>query len=85
MFFYKSYLVSPHPGSSLQSLQDIELITGCTLIPSDNQDLAILVTESLDEASDEKLYKQVKNHPAVSNLALVSVFTDDEQIQEVKS
>jgi len=68
----KSYLAYPIQGKQLALQRDLDAIAGCAVIPAENRELLVLVTESEDEKAEEALVTQVQNLATLQTLTLVS-------------
>jgi len=73
----KSYLASPHEGKFSELLNELSHIQGCDIIPSTNQDVAVLVTDTQDEIEDNKLLSQINAIDSLKMLSMVSGFDVD--------
>lgn len=68
----KSYLVYPAEGQ-LESLTTLlNGMPNCEVVPSTNENLLVLVTESEDEAAESTLEAQLKAISAIQTMTLVS-------------
>jgi nitrate reductase NapAB chaperone NapD len=72
----KSYLAYPRPARREELARAIEQLPGCQLIQAENQDLFILITETPDEESEQRLEAQLESIPDLAGLALVSGFNE---------
>ena len=73
----KSYLVRPHDGKFSELLNDLSHINGCDIIPSTNEEVAVLVTDTLDEIEDSKLISRINAIDSLKVLSMVSGFDVD--------
>ena len=73
----KSYLARPHDGKFTQLLNELSHIQGCDIIPSTNQDVAVLVTDTTDEIEDRKLLSKINALGSLKMLSMVSGFDVD--------
>jgi nitrate reductase NapAB chaperone NapD len=70
----KSYLALPREGQEEELETAIEKIGGCEIIPSQNGQLLVVVTDTKDEAEDEMLYDILLSIQSLKHLTLVSGF-----------
>ncbi|WP_299157959.1 hypothetical protein [uncultured Tenacibaculum sp.] len=70
----KSYLAHPFEGKKEELQQEISLLNGCEIIPAENQNVLVLVTETIDDAEDKKLKETIETIKSLKLLALVSGF-----------
>lgn len=70
----KSYLAHPFDDKKEELQQAISLLEGCELIPAENQNVLIVVTETADEAEDKRLKETIEAIKSLKLLALVSGF-----------
>lgn len=73
----KSYLARPHDGKFSELLQELSLIEGCDIIPSTNQDVAVLVTDAQTDLEDNKILAQINAIDSLKMLSMVSGFEVD--------
>ena len=75
----KSYLVHPAEGKKEAVTTALAAISGCEVMPAANQNLLILVTDTLDEAEEKSLQRQLEALPGLNQMALVSGFDVSEK------
>jgi len=75
----KSYLAHPCDGKYQQLLSDLSNITGCDIIPSENEEIAIVVTDTKDEFEDQKLQVKINSIKSLKMLSMVSGFDTNQQ------
>ena len=51
----KSYLAHPHDGKKAELIEALSNLGNCEVIPAENKDLLILVTDTDDKLEDENL------------------------------
>ena len=56
-----SYLVIPVEGKKEELIQVLRTLTVCEVIPSENADVFILVTETKNKREERKLFEQINN------------------------
>ena len=70
----KSYLAHPIEGKKQQLVDAISAIEGCEVIPAENKDLLVVVTETDTRNQDEILKEKIEAISSLKLLALVSGF-----------
>ena len=70
----KSYLVHPEVGKKEQLAKDLLKIKGCEVIPAENEELLILVTETNSKKEEEQLKERLENISDLKLMAMVSGF-----------
>lgn len=73
----KSYLAMPQKGQKTQLLQTINSIAECEVIPSENKNVLVVITETLDDKQDKKLFQQLNSLPELQMLTLVAAFSNN--------
>ena len=70
----KSYLAHPHDGKKEYLLEVLSSIEGCEVLPAENKDILILVTETDSRQEEDVLKEKLDTIPSLKLLALVSGF-----------
>jgi nitrate reductase NapAB chaperone NapD len=70
----KSYLAHPHDGKKEELQQAISLLDGCEIIPAENENVLVVVTETANDADDKNLKETIETINSLKLLALVSGF-----------
>lgn len=70
----KSYLALPHDGKYKKLLLELSNLNACEILPSNNEELAIIVTDTKNDAEDQKIHDQIKNLKNLKMLSMVSGF-----------
>ncbi|TXG35348.1 hypothetical protein [Seonamhaeicola maritimus] len=70
----KSYLAHPHDGKKEVLIQAISQLSNCDVIPAENKDLLIIVTDTNDKIEDEQLKEKLEAIESLKLLAMVSGF-----------
>lgn len=70
----KSYLAHPYQGKKSDLIKDISRLTQCEVIPAENKDILVIVTETDTKAEEEDLQQQLEKIPSLKLLAMVSGF-----------
>lgn len=70
----KSYLAHPHEGKKKELIEALSAIGGCEVIPAQNKDLLVLVTDTETKLEEEIIKKQIETIKSLKLLAMVSGF-----------
>ncbi|MBU0662996.1 MAG: chaperone NapD [Proteobacteria bacterium] len=65
-----SFLVLPQAGAMEQLCADLSAMEHCEIIPSDNQEVVVLVTDTPDEEAENKLQEMLKNLPSLQSISM---------------
>ncbi len=65
-----SYLVLPQDGAMDQLCSDLSNMEYCEIIPADNQEVVVLVTDTPDEKVEKTLQETLKNLPSLQSLSM---------------
>ena len=74
-----SYLAIPTSGDKELLCISLANLPHCEIIPSDNQEVVVLVTDTPDEATEDKLQKSLKNMQTLQSLSLAFGYDDKEK------
>ena len=72
----KSYLAFPRPGGKGNLESALNTIHECDVIPSENKDILVVVTDTQNEKEEENLLNKINNIESLDHLTLVSGFND---------
>ena len=70
----KSYLAHPQDGKKADLINALSKMANCEVIPAENKDLLIVVTDTDDLTEDEQLKEAIEAIDSLKLLALVSGF-----------
>ena len=70
----KSYLAHPHSGKKMELMQTLTSLNYCEVIPAENKELLILITDTESNAQEDDLQEQLNTIKSIKLLALVSGF-----------
>ncbi|WP_139957322.1 hypothetical protein [Flavicella sediminum] len=70
----KSYLAHPHQGKKSELINELTALAHCEVIPAENKDLLILVTDTDSKDQEENLRAQLDAISSIKLLAMVSGF-----------
>ena len=71
-----SYLAYPKDGRKKKLINDLAVLKYCEVMPSDNQDILILVTDTPDEVREKELQKKLKQLKSLESLGMTFGHTD---------
>ncbi len=71
-----SYLAYPKDGRKKELIDDLAVLKYCEVMPSDNQDILILVTDTPDEVREKELQKKLKQLKSLESLGMTFGHTD---------
>lgn len=74
----KSYLAHPQDGKYKELISELSNITACDIIPSENKEIAVIVTDTKDDFEDQKLQDELNSIKSLKMLSLVSGFEADQ-------
>jgi nitrate reductase NapAB chaperone NapD len=72
-----SYIAYPEQGAKEQLLKDLTAMNHCDVIPSENNDVLILVTDTPDETQEKILQHKIKNLISLQSLGMTYGHTDE--------
>lgn len=70
----KSYLAHPLTGQKEQLISELAALKNCEIIPAENKDVLVLVTETENDEEDDILKAKIETFTSLKFLALVSGF-----------
>lgn len=70
----KSYLLHFEEGKREILLMDLQKLEGCEIIPAENHDVVVVVTDTDSEESDIILFDKLQEIQGLKHLSLVSGF-----------
>ncbi len=70
----KSYILHFEEGKKEILLKELYKLENCDLIPAENQDVVVLVTDTATEELDNILYNQLLEIKGLKHMSLVSGF-----------
>jgi nitrate reductase NapAB chaperone NapD len=70
----KSYLAHPEEGKKEELIKAISQIKQCEVIPAENKNVLVVITETEDETQEIILTKKLESIQSLKLLALVSGF-----------
>ncbi len=70
----KSYLAHPEEGQKETLIKALSKIDHCDVIPAENEELLIVVTDTENKTDDEKVKASIESIASLKLLAMVSGF-----------
>jgi nitrate reductase NapAB chaperone NapD len=74
-----SYLAIPVEGARAALSHELKALPHCQVIPADNEDILILVTDAPDENAERDLQEHLKNIPSLQSLSMAFGCSDELQ------
>ncbi len=65
-----SYLAYPVKGAKEVLLKDLAALDHCEVMPAENEEILILVTDSPDEEQEKELQKKIKQLKSLQSLGM---------------
>lgn len=65
-----SYLAIPKDGAKETLCSDLAALAHCRIIPADNQEVIVLITDTPNETTEEALQESLKNLQSLQSLNL---------------
>jgi nitrate reductase NapAB chaperone NapD len=65
-----SYLAIPKNGAKQALCADLAALAHCRIIPADNHEIIVLITDTPDETTEEVLQERLKNLQSLQSLNL---------------
>ena len=73
-----SYLAIPIERSDRAMCAELAALNHCQIIPAENQDVIVLVTDTPDETTEERLQKRLKRLQSLQSLSLTFGYDEKE-------
>ena len=70
----KSYILHYEENKREDLIKELQKLQGCEIIPAQNHDVLVLVTETETEELDSKLYNKLLEIKGLKHVSLVSGF-----------
>ena len=74
-----AYIASPRSGEKRKLLQQLNTMQYCEAFPADNADILILVTDTPDKETEEKLQKHLNKLESLESLSMTFGYNDELQ------
>ena len=73
-----SYLALPKEGAGKNLCAELSTLAHCQVIPADNQDVVVLVTDTPDKTTEERLQKTLRGLSSLQSLSLTFGYDEKE-------
>ncbi|WP_152285993.1 hypothetical protein [Flavicella marina] len=70
----KSYLAHPYQGQKMELYNTLSQLEGCEVIPAENKDVLILVTDTETSKQEDALQEKLNMIKSIKLLAMVAGF-----------
>ena len=74
-----SYIAIPASGAKDTLCAALTALAHCEVIPSDNEDVVVLVTDTPDNDTEDELQKNLSNLQSLQSLSLAFGYDDNEK------
>jgi nitrate reductase NapAB chaperone NapD len=75
-----SYLAQPVPGGKKDLLDELGKVAHCEVIPSDNEEVLVVVTDTPDQGAEEHLQEDLKGLKSLQCLSMTFGHVDDKTV-----
>ncbi len=72
-----SYLAYPAEGAKEELIKNLEALDHCEVLPAENEDVLILVTDTPDEEKEKELQKKLNGLKSLESLSMTFGHADD--------
>ena len=79
-----SYLAQPVPGEIQDLYDELVAISHCEVVPSDNEDVLVVVTDTPDQKAEEHLQENLKGLKSLQCLSMTFGHVDDKTVDPEK-
>lgn len=73
-----SYVAIPKKGAKDRLCSELASLSHCDVIPADNQDVVVLVTDTPDGPSEKSLQKSLKSLQSLQSLSMAFGYEDND-------
>ena len=70
----KSYIAQPHENRKDELIRSLSALPQCELLPAENKDVVIIVTDTKDQNEEEHIQHQLETIESLKLLTMVSGF-----------
>jgi nitrate reductase NapAB chaperone NapD len=78
------YLAQPTPGAKEDLLRELGGIEHCEVVPSDNEEVLVLVTDAPDQKAEEELQERLKGLSSLQCLSMTFGHVDERAVDPEK-
>jgi len=79
-----SYLAQPIPGAKENLLEELGGVQHCEVVPSDNEDVLVLVTDTPDQKAEEQLQERLRELKSLQGLSMTFGHVDEKTVDPTK-
>jgi nitrate reductase NapAB chaperone NapD len=79
-----SYLAQPIPGARKDLLDELGGVRHCEIVPSDNEDVLVLVTDTPDQKAEEQLQESLRGLKSLQCLSMTFGHVDEKTVDPTK-
>jgi len=79
-----SYLAQPVPGGKKDLLEELGKVEYCEAVPSDNEEVLVVVTDTPNQAAEEHLQENLKGLKSLQCLSMTFGHVDDKTVDPEK-
>ena len=79
-----SYLAQPLPGAKKDLLEELGRVANCEIVPSDNEDVLVLVTDTPDQKAEEQLQEKIRERKSLQCLSMTFGHVDEKTVDPKK-
>ncbi|MEN8258275.1 MAG: chaperone NapD [Thermodesulfobacteriota bacterium] len=65
-----SFLVLPQTGAKEQLCADLSAMEYCEVVPAENKEVVVLVTDTPDETAEKKLHQRLKKLSSLQSISM---------------
>lgn len=78
------YLAIPSKGAIEELQAELNSLPHCKVIPADNRDVLVLVTDAPNDSEDKKLQKRLRSIKSLQSLSMTFGHGDEQQPEKNK-
>ena len=75
-----SYLAQPVAGGKSNLLEELGKVPHCDVVPSDNEEVLVVVTDTPDQEAEEHLQENLKGLKSLQCLSMTFGHVDDKTV-----
>lgn len=72
-----SYMAYPVQGAKQQLLNELQALDYCQVIPAENQEILILITDTPDDQEEKTLQENLKNLKSLQSIGMTFGHVDE--------
>ncbi len=79
-----SYLAHPVEGAKDKLMNEVKECDHCEVIPADNEDILIILTDTPDDDAEKKLWKKLTNLKSMRSLDMIFGHAGEDARKNIK-